>query len=152
MKIWIDADACPGVVKQLVFRASKRLNIPVCLVANRDLYVPPSPFITTVRVAQGFDQTDHYIVQQVMPDDLVITADLPLAAEVVSQGAVAINPRGEVYTEDNIGERLAVRNLMQELRSSGLVQGGPAPFGATAHQKFATALDRLLSQKRHGRD
>ena len=148
LKIWIDADACPGVVKQLVFRASKRLHIPVCLVANRDMYVPQSSLITTVRVAQGFDKTDNYIVQEVAPDDLVITADLPLAAEIVGQGAIAINPRGEVYTVENIGERLAVRNLLQELRSSGVVRGGPAPLGAADRQKFAAALDRLLAKKR----
>jgi uncharacterized protein YaiI (UPF0178 family) len=147
MKIWIDADGCPGVIKQLIFRASERLNIPVCLVANRVLRVPSSPLITTVHVAQGFDKADSYIVQEVAPDDLVITADLPLAADIVAQGAMAINPRGEVYTEENIGERLAVRNLMQELRSSGLIRGGPAQLGAADRQKFAAALDKLLTKR-----
>ena len=146
MRIWIDADACPGVIKQLIFRTSQRRNLAVCLVANREMYVPPSSLVTLVCVAQGLDEADHYIVQHVAPNDLVITADIPLAAAVVDKQALAINPRGEIYTADNVKERLAVRNLMQELRSSGVVQGGPAQFSAADHQKFAAALDRSLTQ------
>lgn len=151
MKIWIDADACPGVIKQLVFRASARWQIPVCLVANRPMTVPPSPLITAVCVASGLDEADTYIAQAVTPADLVITADLPLAAAVVNKGAAAINPRGELYSEANIGARLALRNLMQDLRSRGLVQGGPAPLGETDRQKFAAAFNTLLTKKLHGR-
>jgi uncharacterized protein len=147
VKIWIDADACPAVIKQAVFRAAERWQIPVCLVANRPLSVPPSPLITVVRVAREFDEADTYIAQAVAPDDLVITADLPLAAAVVKKGASALNPRGELYSEDNIGTRLAVRNLMQDLRGQGLIQGGPGPFSATERQKFATTLNNLLTKK-----
>jgi uncharacterized protein len=150
VKIWIDADACPAVIRQVVFRASERWQIPVCLVANRPLSVPPSPLITAVRVAREFDEADTYIAQAVAPVDLVITADLPLAAAVVKKGASALNPRGELYSEENIGARLAVRNLMQELRGQGLVQGGPGPFGAAERQKFATALNNLLTKKLRG--
>ena len=150
MKIWIDADACPGVIKQLVFRASARLNIPVCLVANRPISVPQSPLITAVRVAREFNEADAYIVQEVALDDLVITADLPLAAAVVKKGAMALNPRGELYSEENIGARLAVRNLLQDLRARGLVQGGPAPLGVAERQKFAAALNTVLTRKLPG--
>ena len=151
MKIWIDADACPGVIKQLVFRASARLHIEVCLVANRMISVPQSPLITVVRVAQEFNGADTYIVQEVAPDDLVITADLPLAAAVVQKGAMAINPRGELYSEENVGARLAVRNLMQDLRARGLVQGGPAPLSETDRRKFATTFNNLLTKKLQSR-
>ena len=146
MKIWIDADACPGVIKELVFRASERRGIPVCLVANRPLSVPPSPRITAVCVAREFNEADTYIVQNVAPHDLVITADLPLAAAVVQKGAIALNPRGDLYTEENVGSRLAVRNLMQDLRAGGLVQGGPAPLRETDRRKFAAAFNTVLTK------
>ena len=146
MKIWIDADACPRVIKEIVFRASERLQVPVCLVANNDLSKAHSRLITSVRVADGFDVADDYIVQHAAPDDLVITADIPLAARLVANGGVALDPRGELYTEENVGERLSVRDLMQELRSGGLVQGGPAQFNNTDRQRFASALDRLLTR------
>lgn len=150
MKIWIDADACPGVIRHLVFRASARLHIPVCLVANRPLSIPPSPLITAVCVARELDEADAYIVHEVARDDLVITADLPLAAAVVKKGAMALNPRGELYSEENIGTRLAVRNLLHDLRAQGLVQGGPAPLGVADRQKFAAALNTLLTRKVQG--
>ncbi len=146
MHIWIDADACPAAIKDLVFRASRRLDIPVFLVANRDMYVPASSLVTLVRVAQGPDEADRYILQHVAPNDLVITADIPLAADVVDKQAVAINPRGELYTEENVKERLAMRNLMQDLRASGHIQGGPAQLNDTDRQKFAAALDRSLTK------
>jgi uncharacterized protein YaiI (UPF0178 family) len=146
MYIWVDADACPAEVKDLVFRASRRLSLPVKLVSNRAMYVPPTALVTLVRVAKELDAADHYIVQHVAPNDLVITADIPLAASVIDKQAVALNPRGEVYTPENISERLAVRNLMQELRSTGVVQGGPAPLSPTDRQKFADALHRSLTK------
>lgn len=148
MNIWIDADACPASIKELVFRASRRLTIPVYLVANRAMYVPASAPVTLVRVGQEPDAADQYIVHHVAPHDLVITADIPLAAAVVDKHAVAINPRGEVYTEDNVKERLAMRNLLQELRAGGLVQGGPAQLSAVDRQRFAAALDRCLTKMR----
>lgn len=146
MKIWIDADACPGTIKQIIFRASERLQLPVCLVANRPLAVPSSPLITTIRVAREFNEADAYIEQVVAADDLVITADLPLAAAVVKKGAVALSPRGEHYTEENIHTRLAVRNLLHDLRAQGLVQGGPAPLGETERRRFADTLNSILSK------
>ncbi len=146
MRIWIDADACPGDIKTLIFRTSRRRSLPVCLVANRPMYVPPSALITLIRVAQGPDEADHYIVQHVAPKDLVITADIPLAAAVVDKQALAIDPRGDIYSEENVRERLAARNLMQHLRSGGLVQGGPAQLSAADRQKFAAALDRCLTK------
>ena len=148
MRIWIDADACPGAIKTLVLRTSQRRQIPVCLVANRALDMPLSSLVTLVRVEKEPDAVDQYIVQHVAPHDLVITADLPLAAAVVDKQALAINPRGEIYTADNVHERLAVRNLMQHLRSGGLVLGGPAPLSAVDRQRFAAALDRALTTLR----
>ena len=150
MKIWIDADACPKAAKELVFRASARLNIPVCLVANRSIALPPSPLITQVRVRHGSDVADAYIAQHIEPGDLVITADIPLAAQVVAGGAVALDPRGEIYDANNIGERLAMRNLMEELRWAGAVSGGPAAYSNLDRRHFAQALDRLLAQRQGG--
>lgn len=146
MRIWIDADACPGAIRDLVLRASRRRHIPVSLVANRALYVPPSALVTLVRVAADPDAVDRYIAQHVAPHDLVITADIPLAAAVVERQALAISPRGEIYSADNVHERLAVRNLLQHLRSGGLVLGGPAQLSAADCQKFAAALDRSLTK------
>lgn len=151
MKIWIDADACPRVIKEMVFRASERLEVPVCLVANKNLSKAHSWLITSVIVAEGFDAADDYIVEQAAAEDLVITADIPLAARIVAKGAVALDPRGELYTEENVGERLSMRNLMQELRSGGLVQGGPAQLGLTDRKRFASALDRTLTRMLKGR-
>lgn len=146
MKIWIDADACPRVVKDIVFRASERLKVPVCLVANTDLSRAHTALITSVRVKAGFDVADDYIAENAESCDLVITADIPLAARVVEKGGVALDPRGELYTEENVGERLSYRNLMAELRTDGLLLGGPAQLGLTDRNRFASALDRLLTK------
>jgi uncharacterized protein YaiI (UPF0178 family) len=148
MVIWVDADACPRAVKELVFRAASRLQLRVCLVANRPLAAPPSPLISVVQVAAGSDVADSYIVQHVGAGDLVVTADIPLASLVVARGATALDPRGQIHTEDTIGERLAMRDLMEELRWAGVATGGPATFSAADRQRFAEALDRLLSRAR----
>jgi uncharacterized protein YaiI (UPF0178 family) len=150
VQIWVDADACPQAIKEILFRAAERAQVVTTLVANTTLRTPPSPFIKSVRVAKGFDVADHRIVQQVQPGDLVVTADIPLAAEVIARGAHALDPRGELNSEDNVHERLAVRNLMQELRSSGALVGGPAPFGQGERQLFANQLDRFLARRRSG--
>jgi len=148
MQIWVDADACPRAVKELLFRASARLQLPLCLVANRPLSVPPSALISVAQVRAGSDVADNYIVQHVAADDLVVTADIPLAALVVARGATALDPRGELYTADSIGERLAVRDLMEELRWAGVATGGPAAYTTVDRQRFAQALDRLLARGR----
>jgi len=150
LKIWIDADACPRVIKEIVFRASARLQMPVCLVANQDLSRAHTGLVTSVRVSDGFDVADDYIADHAAASDLVITADIPLAARIVAIGGVALDPRGELYTEENVGERLSVRDLMQELRTAGLVQGGPAQFGQADRQRFASALDRVLTRMKRG--
>jgi uncharacterized protein YaiI (UPF0178 family) len=148
VQIWVDADACPQVIKDILYRAAARAQVMTTLIANMPLRTPPSPFIKTVRVPKGFDVADHYIVQQLQPGDLVITADIPLAAEVVKRGAHALDPRGDRYSEDNVNERLAMRNLMQELRSTGENIGGPPAFGSSDRQRFANQLDRFLTQAR----
>ncbi|MBJ6723222.1 YaiI/YqxD family protein [Geomesophilobacter sediminis] len=146
MKIWIDADACPRVIKEIIFRASERLNLPVRLVANKSLAKHHSRLIDSVVVSEGFDVADDYIAENAAAEDIVITADIPLAARIVAKGAVALDPRGELYTEENVGERLSIRDLMMELRDGGLLVGGPAQFSLTDRQKFASSLDRLLTQ------
>lgn len=146
MKIWIDADACPRVIKEIVFRASERLELPVVLVANKPLSRHHTPLITSVVVADGFDMADDYIAENATPEDLVVTADIPLAARIVEKGAVALDPRGELYTEENVGERLSMRDLMQELRGAGMVFGGPGQFSNTDRQRFASSLDTLLTR------
>jgi hypothetical protein len=146
MKIWIDADACPRVIKEIVFRASERLEIPVCLVANTGLAKHHSRLITSVVVADGFDAADDYIAEHATTRDLVVTADIPLAARIVAKGALGLDPRGELYSEENVGERLSMRDLMQELRGAGMIQGGPAQFSTTDRQRFASSLDRVLTQ------
>ena len=148
MAIWVDADACPQVIKEILFRAADRAQVLTTLVANTPLRVPPSPFIRTLRVEQGWDVADHRIVQQVQSGDLVVTADIPLAALVIARGAQALDPRGELYTEDNVQERLAVRNLMQGLRAGGDLIAGPAPFSPSDRQRFANHLDHFLTQRR----
>ncbi len=149
MQIWIDADACPKAVKELVFRASARLSLPVCLVANRAMAVPPSPLIRLVQVKPGSDVADSYIVQHAAAGDLVITADVPLAAQVVAKGALALDPRGDLYSADTIGERLAVRNLIEELRWAGVATGGPAAYSDVDRRHFAQALNRILSARQY---
>jgi len=146
VKIWVDADATPQVIKEILYRAADRAQIMTTLIANMPLRIPPSAFIKTIRVPKGFDVADHYIVQHLQPGDLVITADIPLAAAVIGRGAHALDPRGELYSEDNVRERLAMRNLMQELRSTGEILGGPAPFNQSDRQRFANHLDRFVSR------
>lgn len=146
MHIWIDADACPGVVKEILFRAAERLQIDTTLVANRLLRTPPSRFIRAVQVPAGFDVADAHIVEQVAHGDLVVTADIPLAAAVLERGAHALNPRGEMYTAANIAERLSMRNFLEELRSGGVQTGGPAAFSQADRQAFGAALDRFLAR------
>lgn len=145
LQIWIDADACPNVIKDILFRASDRRQLPLMLVANRSIATPPSPLIKAVQVANGFDIADNYIVQQCQANDLVITADIPLAAEVVAKNAYALNPRGELYNRENIKEHLAMRYFMTGLRDTGQVSGGPSAFGQRDKQAFANALDRFLA-------
>lgn len=146
MHIWVDADACPKPVKEILFRAAERVRVLLTLVANQPLRTPRSAYIRAVQVPAGFDAADHHIAQETRPGDLVVTADIPLAAAVVAKGAQALNPRGELYTEENVRERLAMRDLMDELRGSGVDTGGPASFGPRDRQTFANQLDRLLVQ------
>jgi uncharacterized protein len=145
-KIWVDADACPKAVKELIFKASFRLNVPVCLVANAYMSVPHGGLITSIQVDQGADVADQYIADNITDADLVITADIPLAAIIVEKGATAINPRGELYTEENVRERLSMRDFMQDLRDSGVETGGPAPFGPKDKERFANSLNKLLTK------
>jgi uncharacterized protein YaiI (UPF0178 family) len=147
MRIWVDADACPNVIKEVLYRAAQRRSVPTTLVANASLNVPRSPFIDTIRVTKGFDEADHEIVRLVEPGDVVITADIPLADRIVAKGAVGLNPRGDVYTEENVKEALSLRNLMDELRSNGMESGGPPPIGPRDRQVFANQLDRLLTRQ-----
>ena len=147
MKIWVDADACPGVVKDILFRTADRRQIQVTLVANQHLPMPRSEFVSSVRVPAGLDAADHHIVQEMSAGDLVITADIPLAAAVVEKHGDALDPRGDLHTRDNIGSRLAMRNLMDELRGSGFEGGGPAAFSKNDRQAFANSLDRLLTKR-----
>ncbi len=148
--LWVDADACPVVIKEILYRAAGRLEIPLVLVANQPLQVPGSRHIRTVQVAAGFDVADNYIVQQAQPGDLVITADIPLADEVISKGCTALSPRGDLYTKENIRQRLNMRDFMDTLRSNGVNTGGPPPLNQGDRQAFANQLDRLLS--RHKRE
>jgi uncharacterized protein YaiI (UPF0178 family) len=145
--IWVDADACPGVIKDILFRAAERLQIPTTLVANKPLRTPPSQFIRMLQVPRGFDVADNEIAKRVETGDLVITADIPLASDVIERGGHALNPRGEFYTPDNIRERLALRNYLSELRDSGVQTGGPAPLDNTDRKRFADQLDRFLTQR-----
>ena len=146
MQIWVDADACPGEIKELLFRAARRREVKVTLVANQQLRTPRSEFIDSILVPSGMNEADRRIAELVEDGDLVITADIPLAAEVVASGAEALNPRGELYTDDNVGDRLAVRNLLDELRGGGLVTGGPSGFSGKERQAFANQLDRWLAR------
>lgn len=146
MIIWIDADASPRAVKEIVFRAAERLQVRVCLVANQPLTKHHSQMVSSVVVPEGPDVADDYIAEHASAHDLVITADIPLAARIVERGGVALDPRGELYTEENIGERLSVRDLMFELRSEGFIGGGPAQFGQVDRQRFASAFDRTLTR------
>jgi uncharacterized protein YaiI (UPF0178 family) len=147
MKIWVDADATPRPVKEILYKAAMRTEVTTTFVANQGLSVPNSPFLKTIQVPAGFDVADNYIVQQCEAGDLVITADIPLAAEVVDKEATAINPRGEKYTKNNIRQRLAMRDFMEEMRSAGQVTGGPKAYSQQDRQQFANTLDRLLAKR-----
>lgn len=146
MQIWIDADACPSVIKEILFRAAERTQTTLTLVANTVLRTPPSPYISSIRVKTGFNVADNTIVQLLEPGDLVITADIPLASEVINKDGHALNPRGEFYTKENIKERLAMRNFMDDLRNTGVNTGGPATLTKKNRQLFANQLDRFLAK------
>jgi hypothetical protein len=147
MQIIVDADACPKVIKEILFRAADRLQIPTTLVANKLLHCPPSQYIRAMQVPAGFDVADNKIVEMTQAGDLVITADIPLAAGVIARGGHVLDPRGERYTKDTIQERLAMRNFMEGLRSSGVETGGPPALSQGDRQAFANQLDRLLSKR-----
>jgi len=146
MQIWVDADACPNVIKEILFRAATRAQVLLTLVANQLPRTPPSPFIKAIQVPSGFDVADSEIVQRLQSGDLVITADIPLAALVIEKGGHALNPRGEFYTTENIRERLVMRNFMDELRKTGVNTGGPAVLSLSDRQAFANQLDRFLTK------
>lgn len=149
MKIWVDADACPVVIKEILFRAAERAQILTTLLANHTLRIPPSKYIKFIQVSSGFDVADNEIVQRAQPNDLVITADIPLAAEVVEKGCLALNPRGELYTLSNIRQRLNMRDFMDTLRSSGVETGGVPPISQNDRQAFANNLDKLLAKNKN---
>ncbi|ROR06821.1 YaiI/YqxD family protein [Erwinia sp. JUb26] len=151
MPIWVDADACPKVIKEVLYRAADREQVMVTLVANQSLSVPPSRFLRTLRVAAGFDVADNEIVQRAEAGDLVITADIPLAAEVMEKGAVALNPRGERYSEATIRERLTMRDFMDTMRASGVQTGGPPTLNQRDRQAFANELDKWLQQQKRAK-
>jgi hypothetical protein len=146
MQVLVDADACPGVIKDMLFRAARRAEVHVTLVANQYLRTPPSPFIKSIQVPAGFDAADARIVELVASGDLVITADIPLAAAVLDKGAHALDPRGSWFTRENIEERLTVRDVMDRLRNAGIDTGGPAPFSTRDSKAFAGQLDRFLAR------
>lgn len=146
MQIWVDADACPKVIKEILFRAAQKRHVTLTLVANKSMYTPASRYIRSILVPSGLDVADQKIVQKLQPGDLVITADIPLAADVIEKGGHALEPRGEFFTEDNIRERLTLRNFMDELRSSGIDTGGPSSFSQGDRKAFANQLDRFISR------
>ena len=148
MQIFVDADACPSVIKDMLFRAARRVEVCVTLVANQYLRTPPSPFIKAIQVPAGFDVADARIVELASAGDLVVTADIPLAAAVLDKGAHALDPRGNWFTRETIQERLTMRDVMDQLRSAGIETGGPAPFSTRDSNTFASQLDRFLA--RHG--
>ena len=145
MPIWVDADACPKVIKEMLFRAAERTAIPVTLVANRLLFTPASPYISALQVANGFDVADSEIVKRLQAGDLVITADIPLAAEVIGKGGYALDPRGEMHSADTIQAKLTMRDFMDTLRASGIETGGPAALSQRDRQRFAKHLDHYLT-------
>ncbi len=147
MKIWIDADACPVGAKEILFRAAERTATSLILVANSFLVTPPSRFISTIRVEKGFDSADNYIVQHLETKDLVITADIPLAAEVIAKQGLALNPRGEFYTPNDIKQRLSMRDMREQLRAGGVNVGGPKTYGIKEKAAFAKVLDKILAKK-----
>ena len=145
MHLWVDADACPGVIKEILFRAAERVEIRLTLIANQPIQTPPSKLIDSVQVAAGFDVADDEIVRRVSSGDLVVTADIPLAAEVIEKGALVLTPRGEAQTRENIRSRLQMRDFMETLRGSGIHTGGPSALTAADRKRFADALDRYLA-------
>lgn len=146
MKIWVDADACPGEIKELIVRAARRLKIVAVFVANKYISLPSSACVAAVRVEQGPEAADGYIARNAAECDFAITQDIPLASVLVPKGVVVLNPRGDVYTEDNIRERLSIRNFMQDIREAGGVTPGPSRFGRKEKQRFAAAFDRELTR------
>lgn len=147
MTIWIDADACPNVIKDIIFRASERTKIKVILVANKPMRVPLNGLVSTIQVPQGFDMADERILKDLSPLDVVITGDIPFADAAITKGAIAIDPRGELFTEENIKDRLATRHLMEGLRDAGMVSGGPRPLALKDRQAFANKLDAILARQ-----
>jgi uncharacterized protein YaiI (UPF0178 family) len=148
MQIWVDADACPKTIKEILFRAAERERVSLTLVANQLLHTPRSPYLKAIKVPHGFDQADRRIVELVQPGDLVITADVPLAAEVLEKGGHALDPRGRLYTEENIQESLTLRDIADQIRASGVDTGGPPPLDKTDRQAFANKLDQFLTRHR----
>jgi uncharacterized protein len=148
MKIWVDADACPVVIKEILFRAAERTRVRLTLVANQPMRIPSSRLIDTLQVPQGFDKADNEIVHRLCAGDLVITSDIPLAAEVIAKGGDVLTPRGERYTKDNIEARLSLRNFMDSLRAGGVNTGGPATLSLADRKAFADRLDRMLARHR----
>jgi uncharacterized protein YaiI (UPF0178 family) len=146
-QIWVDADACPGAVREILFRAVQRTGVQMTLVANKPLRIPPIPGVLSLQVSAGFDAADKRIVELMGTGDLVVTADVPLAAAVIEKGGTALNPRGELYTRENVRERLSVRNFLDELRGSGVNTGGPAALGQREKAAFANQLDRWLARR-----
>jgi len=146
MKIWVDADACPVVIKEILYKAALRVQVPLILVANQPMRVPSSDLISTLQVSSGFDEADDEIVRRVEAGDLVITSDIPLAAEVIEKGGLALNARGELYTVDTVKARLNMRDFMDTMRSSGIHTGGPAALSQADRREFSNQLDRLLTR------
>lgn len=147
MKIWVDADACPVAIKEILFRAAQRTKTPLALVANQAVRIPKSPFISMLQVSAGFDVADNEIVKRINANDLVITSDIPLAAEVIEKGGKALSPRGELFSPDNIKARLNIRDFMDTMRSSGIQTGGPSALSQSDKKAFADQLDKLLAKK-----
>lgn len=145
--IWVDADACPTVIKEILYRAAERKKLPLVLIANQPLRTPPSPYISSLVVSKGFDEADNEIVRRTQAGDLVVTADIPLAAEVLEKGGLALNPRGELYNTDTIKQKLTMRDFMETLRASGIQSGGPATLNQGDRQAFANQLDKILQQR-----
>jgi len=146
VKIWVDADACPLVIKEILFRAAERTGVQLTLVANQSVRIPPSPLIKFLQVARGFDAADNEIVKRLSAGDLVVTSDIPLAAEVIEKGGRVLSPRGELHTEENIRARLNMRDFLDTMRASGLDTGGPAALSQSDRKAFADHLDRLLTK------
>jgi uncharacterized protein YaiI (UPF0178 family) len=151
MRIWIDADACPDAVKEIVIKAAIKREILAVFVANKDIWLPPSPQLSAVRVALGPDVVDQHIVLEAQSGDLAITQDIPLAAQLVPKGLVVISPYGTLFSSANIGDRLGVRDFMQDMRDAGLVTGGPKPFGEKEKRQFANAFDQALTRLLNGK-